>query len=236
MRIIVFCLFFFFFIASSRSFAQAPLPHIEVKNYNGKIIISWVNKYKRTAKVINIQRSDDSLRDYTTIASMLNPENIDNGYLDAKAPKGKLFYRVFIAFPGGSYAFSEVRRPVMAVHDSLLTMGDSIAMQTPRPVNAKRPRFVFLGRENNVILQLPDTLSKKYAIWFFDERERLVFRIDEISEPELIIDKMNFLHGGWFNYELYDGKRMIDRDKFYLPKDEKGRPGSQTEQGKKNKP
>ena len=236
MRIAFFCLLFFS-ISISKSVAQSSFPHIEVKNYNGKIIISWVNKFKRKAKIINIQRSDDSLRDYTTIGSVLNPENIDNGYLDANAPKGKLFYRVFIAFPGGSYSFSEVRRPVLAVHDSLLTVGDSIAMQTLRPVNASRSRFLFLGRENNVILQLTDTLSKKYSIRFFDEKARQVFRIDNIAETELIIDKANFLHGGWFNYELYDGGRLIDQDRFYLPKDEKGRSTIILEQGrKKNKP
>jgi len=236
MRIFYPIFFFTLFFLCSRSFAQTPLPHIEVKNYDGKVIVSWVNNYKRPAKVINIQRSDDSLRDFTTIGSVLNPENIDNGYLDSKAPKGKVFYRVFIAFPGGSYAFSRVKRPVTVTRDSMLTSGDSIAMLYNRMPIPKPARHIYIGRENNIMISLPGSLAANYSVRFYDENEKMVFEIGRLTEPELILDKANFLHGGWFFYELFDRSKLVEKDKFFLPKDEKGRPVMQAEKGKRNKP
>lgn len=224
------------FFISTQTFAQAPLPRIEVKNYNGKVIVSWVNNYKRQAKVIYIQRSDDSLRDYTTIGSVLNPENIDNGYLDAKVPKGKIFYRVFIAFPGGAYSFSEVKRPVLVTRDSILTSGDSIAMLYNRVPLPKPSRHIYIGRENNIMVSLPGSTATNYSVRFYDENDKMVFEIGRLTEPELILDKVNFLHGGWFFYELYDRGKLVEKDKFFLPKDEKGRPVMLGEKGKRNRP
>jgi len=236
MRICFPFFFFTFFFLCSGSFAQSPLPHIEVKNYDGKVIVSWVNNYKRTAKVINIQRSDDSLRDFTTIGSVLNPENIDNGYLDAKVPKGKVFYRVFIAFPGGAYAFSQVKRPMMVTRDSMLTSGDSIAMLYNRIPIPKPSKHIYIGRENNIMISLPVGNATNYSVRFYDEHEKMVVEIGRLTEAELILDKVNFLHGGWFFYELYDRGKLVEKDKFFLPKDEKGRPVMQGEKGKRNKP
>lgn len=232
------CFLFFtlgLFFISTQTFAQAPLPYIEVKNYNGKVIVSWVNNYKRPAKVIYIQRSDDSLRDYTTIGSVLNPENIDNGYLDSKVPKGRIFYRVFIAFPGGSYVFSQVKRPVMVTRDSMLTYGDSIAMQYHRTPIPKSSKHIYVGRENNIMISLKDGSDMQYSVKFYDENEKMVFEIGKLTESELILDKANFLRGGWFIYELYARGKLVEKDKFFLPKDEKGRPVMQVEKGKRNK-
>jgi hypothetical protein len=92
--------------------AQDTLPRITVKNLNGQIIVSWVNNYKAPVTTINIQRSYDSLKNYTTIGSVLNPQNIENGYADATPPYNKMYYRVFVSFEGGSYLFSKVVRPV----------------------------------------------------------------------------------------------------------------------------
>ena len=83
--------------------AQQILPGISVMNLNGNIIVSWKNEYKVPLANINIQRSYDSLRNYTTIGSVLNPQNQENGYSDAAAPYNKMYYRLFIAFDGGKY-------------------------------------------------------------------------------------------------------------------------------------
>ncbi|MBK7435161.1 MAG: hypothetical protein IPI66_15650 [Chitinophagaceae bacterium] len=216
--------------------AQKPLPNIEVKDYNGKIIISWINEYKRKARVVSIQRSSDSIRDFTTIATVLNPENIDNGFLDKKPPAGKLFYRVFVAFPGGSYAYSVTRRPVKSEMVSELSPGDSIALNAPKNPAPKRVRNVFLVRDNNLKIRLPDISSKKYSIRFYDDKESLLFEIGKLTEPELIIEKVNFVHSGWFRYELMEDGKLVERDRFFIPADDKLRQTEQSEQGRKNKP
>ena len=58
--------------------AQETLPAITVKNIGGQIVVSWVNNYKAPVANISIQRSFDSLKNYTTIGSVLNPMNIEN--------------------------------------------------------------------------------------------------------------------------------------------------------------
>lgn len=229
--------FFFLLILSLCALslkAQDALPHITVKNLNGRIVVSWVNQYKRKAKVVNIQRSYDSLRNYTTIGSVLNPENIDNGYADTKPPYINMYYRVFVAFEGGSYAFSEVKRPGKNPAPAELTSGDSIALKVPKPVPVpvKKVNYVFLGRENNVIIKLPDAGSKKYSIRFFDENSKPVFELTKLPEPELIVEKANFLRSGWYYFEVYEKDKLIQKDKFFLPKDDK--PSALNEQGRKN--
>ena len=92
--------------------AQDTLPKISVKNLSGHIIISWVNNYKIPVTAINIQRSFDSLKNYSTIGSVLNPQNIENGYADATPPYNKMYYKVFVSFEGGTYIFSKVTRPI----------------------------------------------------------------------------------------------------------------------------
>src|SRR5437773_10503945 len=84
-----------------RSFAQDPLPKISVKSINGKVIVSWLNDFVKPPKIIDIQRSFDSLRNYVTFGSVLNPENRENGYAVAKPLFTNMYYRVFVAFDGG---------------------------------------------------------------------------------------------------------------------------------------
>lgn len=97
---------------SNHLLAQEILPRISVKNINNRIIISWRNQYPLSVKNINIQRSYDSLRNFSTIGSVLNPQNEENGYADENTPYNKMYYRVFISFDGGNYIFSESVRPV----------------------------------------------------------------------------------------------------------------------------
>ncbi len=107
-RLIFLGIFFF----SKQSFAQNFLPALNAKNVDGKIIISWQNNYTQPIATISIQRSFDSLKNYTTIGSVLNPQNAENGFVDNKPPYTKMYYRVFVAFEGGKYVFSNIVRPI----------------------------------------------------------------------------------------------------------------------------
>ena len=109
---VYFLLFAVLCFGASGAVAQDTLPRITVKNISGQIIVSWVNNYKAPVTAINIQRSYDSLKNYTTIGSVLNPQNFENGYADAAPPYNKMYYRVFVSFEGGTYVFSKVVRPV----------------------------------------------------------------------------------------------------------------------------
>jgi len=33
------------------------------------------------------------------------------------------------------------------------------------------------------------------------------------------LDKANFLHAGWFRFELYENGQLKEKHRFYIPKD-----------------
>jgi hypothetical protein len=54
---------------------------------------------------------------------------------------------------------------------------------------------------------------------FFEENGNPIFEIQHIREPQLILDKSNFLHAGWFFFELYEDEKLKEKSKFFLSKD-----------------
>src|ERR1700733_3069488 len=89
-------LFIFFVIlgACNQLMAQDTLPRLSVSNISNHVIISWTNTYT-SLTTINIQRSFDSTKNFTTIGSVLDVKNKKNGFVDSKPPSVKMFYRVF---------------------------------------------------------------------------------------------------------------------------------------------
>lgn len=218
MRKILILLFSLF---SFRAFAQDVLPKITVKNLNGKIVVSWLNDMVKPPKVINIQRSFDSLRNFITIGTVINPENRENGYADEHPAYPNLYYRIFLSFEGGNYMFSFSARPVKVVPGfEALTVADSVALYHIKPANNSSSR-VLMGRDNNILLHLENAETKKYSIRFFDEDNKPVLTLNKLHESDLILDKVNFVHSGWFFFEVYESGKLIERNKFYLPRDEK---------------
>lgn len=220
--------------------AQDTLPNFTARKIGKKNIISWSNTYGARIANINIQRSIDSLRNFSSIGSVLDPNNSENGFVDPKAPDGKVYYRVFVAFEGGSYLFSKSKRPYldtvkkqdipMIVHDTPLAMPvppppPAVTQGTkdpppPAPKLWVASKFIFTGRDNNVQIQLPDALKTKYRVKFYNDQDQLLFEV-KIKEPQLVIEKVNFLRSGWFYFQLYEQDILIERNKFYIPKEGK---------------
>ena len=83
MRIYLLAVCFFCVGAAS---AQDTLPKFSVRNVgNSRFIVGWVNNYP-LVKQISIQRSHDSLKSFTTILSVTDPNSRQNGFVDTKAP------------------------------------------------------------------------------------------------------------------------------------------------------
>lgn len=92
--------------------AQEPLPSFEVRDIgSGRIVISWFNKYPKTAQ-ITIQRSFDSLRGYKSILTVPDPTAVQNGFADTKADNNHMFYRLYILLDKGDYFFTTPKRPI----------------------------------------------------------------------------------------------------------------------------
>jgi hypothetical protein len=121
MRKILFVLILLLLVLTCDVFAQDTLPKISIKPLNNKILLSWRNEYKNIVTVIDIQRSIDSLKNFYTIGTILNPSSEDNGFVDTKPLKVRSYYRVFIAFEGGFYAFSKsYRKPAEVIINKVI--------------------------------------------------------------------------------------------------------------------
>ncbi len=219
--------------------AQEILPAISVRNAGGKIIVSWRNEYQKPVTTINIQRSYDSLNNYSTIGSVLTPQNKENGYSDLNAPYGKMYYRVFIAFEGGSYIISKPVRPTKdtgAFTTSTIkypwqldpTIDPTINVPPPpTPVTPNTPvitypsKWVFTARDNNGVIHLPEVETKKYSVKFFDEQDNPLFELNNLKDDYLIIEKVNFKKSGWYHFELFEAGKSIEKNRFFIPKDGK---------------
>ena len=250
--------FLFLILIGGRSLSQDTLPRITVKNISNKIIVSWKNAYGANISNINIQRSYDSIKNFTTIGSVLEPMNRENGFVDNKVPGPNVFYRVFVAFEGGRYIFSKSYRPVNnsdggnkpednnPVSTESITsipapITKAIAGTTPgtklyrvlpplplppppTPKNLFIPsKFIYTGKDNNIILDLAVVSGNRFSVKFFDEKNNMIFEIKKIAEPYLIIEKVNFKHAGWFYFKLFDNGILKEKNKFYIPKE--GKPG-----------
>lgn len=251
-------------LTGSGTFAQDTLPGITVKNISNKVIVSWKNTYGANISNINIQRSYDSIKNFTTIGSVLEPMNRENGFVDSKASNPNMFYRVFVAFEGGSYVFSKSYRPSVelaieppapavpppVVNTEEYKPEEQPVVYTPPsiapgakvksgtkllPLHGPLPmppppapkytfiasKFIYTGKDNNIIIDVPGAMERRFSAKFYDEKDDLIFEIKKIAEPYLIIEKVNFKHAGWFYFKLLDNGILKEKNRFYIPKDGK---------------
>lgn len=92
-------------------YGQATLPDFTLKNNKGEISVLWLNQYPKQVNGISVQRSYDSTKNFTSIASVFNPQNTINGFTDINPPYNKMYYRLFIGFDTGVYILTESKRP-----------------------------------------------------------------------------------------------------------------------------
>jgi hypothetical protein len=325
--------------------AQDTLPGFTASlKSTGKVLISWRNGYP-SINQISIQRSTDSLRNFTTLITVPDPKIPENGFVDSKANGTKMFYRIFILFPNSKYVFTKSRRaspetaeqpnlvmkpvttekPKSAIHpeqqkqvpvsgdaqklavnkpveeeekylilpkidnsriyymmentnlkkpsvnnpgkiksptievdkvlfvkrrDSVIMklagnqvrrFSDSLVKQTKDTlyfVNAdtlqikpyievyKEPKevykispYVFIAKDGNITIALADFSHKKYFVAFFENDNTPVLEVKDIKDAQLIIDKTNFGHSGWFRFELYEDGKLKEKNKLLLPRE-----------------
>jgi len=97
---------------------------------------------------------------------------------------------------------------------------DTIVIKPFVPKEVYKPsRYVYTERDGNVAISLPDVKSAHYSIKFFEDDKTFLFEVKQVKEPYLVVDKTNFLHGGWFRFELYEDGKVKETHKFFIPKD-----------------
>ncbi|MCX8020543.1 MAG: hypothetical protein N2747_08645 [Chitinophagaceae bacterium] len=236
--ILQFCLI----VSIARS--QDTLPSFSLWNAgNNRYVIGWTNRFEHVSQII-IQRSKDSLSGFRSILTVADPAAQQNGYLDAKSPGGRIFYRLFIVFKDGNYIFSAAKKapaevnvkynfaseftdkekPIVINPNRLQQFSDSGLKLSPITYNKIRDSFVpslyiFTCSDGYVCIKLPDKQkTNKYVIKFYDD-EGLLFELKNLKVHEFKLDKTNFYRSGWFQFELFEGDALIERHKFYLEKE-----------------
>lgn len=235
---IVFFLFLLM-VAGKSLVAQDTLPKFTVKNVGGnRIVISWKNRFE-SVKQISIQRSFDSLKNFKSILTVADPGLPENGFVDTKASNDRMFYRLYIMMDKGVFIFSDPKRPVM---DTIVKKDPAVRTEMPGlnipviikdsivigPVNGNnRPKSdlfipskrVFTFKDGYVKVVLPEGDYKKYSIKFFTSTDDLLFELKDVKEKNFKIDKANFYRSGWFKFELYQDGELLEKNKFYIPKE-----------------
>ena len=213
----LFFILFFLLALQKISFSQDTLPNITVTQISNKVLVSWANAYTSVTN-IGIQRSYDSLKYFTTVGSVLNVKAQTNGFIDSKEFMPAQYYRLFISFEGGTYIFTASHRPGI---DTLKVIPDVTENLKPVQTWFVPSKQVYTGRDNNIVMSLPDAGKNKYSVKFFEDDGTFLFEIKKITEPYLTVDKVNFIHSGLFKFELFDNGVPIENHKFYIPKDGK---------------
>lgn len=97
---------------------------------------------------------------------------------------------------------------------------DSIIIKPfiPREIY-RASKYVFTEKFGNVMIVLPDAATKKYSVSFFEENKKPLFEIKEVRASSLTVDKSNFIHSGWFWFELFEDGKLKERHKVFIPKD-----------------
>lgn len=151
------------------------------------------------------------------------PKN--NAVIDRPAEPERIFYLK----KGDTLIGQLLDRDIKRLRDSILNKTkDTLAFKTAdtlliKPfipkVIYKPSLYVFTGKDGNVTIALPEVSTKKYSIRFFEDDTTPLFELKQVKESPLTLDKANFLHAGWFRFELYENGQLKEKHRFYIPKD-----------------
>lgn len=93
----VFCILLFLLVAGN-TYAQAPvLPDIAVASDKGVNVLSWTCQYDGI-RSIAVQRSSDSVFNYTTVGYVRNLKKGQQAFIDGHPQAGDNWYRLYIGF------------------------------------------------------------------------------------------------------------------------------------------
>lgn len=76
--------------------------------------------------------------------------------------------------------------------------------------------FLYVSKENNLMLVLPETHKRKFNLQVWKEDGTTIFTMKNIKEAQLLIDRSNFIYSGWFKYEISEGDHLKEKGKFLI--------------------
>lgn len=212
--------------------AQPVLPDIMAASQKGVNLITWVNQYEGI-KSIAVQRSNDSVYNFTTIGYVKNLKKGPQAFIDGHPNPGVNWYRLNIVFSSDLLwssnraklfvdSASLMEKRVLPPNDSLQQVVTKITLETgavpdPSEINAYtyiRSQYVFTNPfTGHINVELPDSNDKKsvFSLAFFDDKNKRVLEVPKISEHSIIIDKRNFQHKGIYKFEMRRNKAILEK-------------------------
>ncbi|HXB90900.1 MAG TPA: hypothetical protein VNU72_01365 [Puia sp.] len=137
-------IFFISILFATVSRAQDTLPHFSATaRGTGKILISWHNRFPVVSQ-ISIQRSTDSLKNFTTLITVPDPTLPENGVMDTRAAHPNFYYRLFIVLESGRYLFSPSQRPRSNTGEKPAAAREDKVAEEVEVADAKNARILFV--------------------------------------------------------------------------------------------
>lgn len=146
---------------STALLAQPALPDFNImKGPKQQTVLSWKNNFGERLKVLNIQRSTDSVKGFRTIYSVNNLTLAANAYTDNKPATGADYYRLYYMLTNGSYYFTKAKKIATGfVPDNLLGQLNNSKMITVAGANPRKLEFRQLQHlRDSVINNTSDSL------------------------------------------------------------------------------
>ncbi|BAV08482.1 hypothetical protein SAMN05421788_11464 [Filimonas lacunae] len=106
--------------------------------------------------------------------------------------------------------------------DSLFAVGeDEIIIKPfiPQPPTWRPSIYIFTNREGYVMMHLPDAMQKHYKVVMYDADGKVLYTINRVKDTQLTLDKSDFIHAGWFSFDLFEDGKLKEHNKFYIAKE-----------------
>ena len=155
----------FFILVAGKSYSQDTLPKFSFVERGDRVVVSWTNPYGTLLVQLNVQRSFDSLRNYTTIFSATSPELPQNGYTEKRPAVARVYYRIFYVLQGGDYRFTKSVRA--GLPPDTYTRGDDA---TARDIKA----FIASDSSRSVTIKMRDSYRQIPAFAFRNFRDSIL--------------------------------------------------------------
>ncbi len=208
-------------------YAQPDLPNIAVVTQGGVNIISWKNPYKGGLKTMAVERSNDSVLNFTTIGYIKNLNDAVQNYVDPHPMVGKNWYRLQIVFTSdmewksnvnsvGVDSIAIATRKPLPPSDSLQKIinasGNVAAITEIKAVEMPKSQYVFTNPfTGNVNIEIPDAIKENFNLIFYDQNDKEVLKIPRLNDKVIILDKRNFQNTGIYKFKLFKEKTEFDK-------------------------
>jgi hypothetical protein len=212
---------------TTKTFAQPTLPDIAVITQGGINILSFTNPYESGIKSIAVERSNDSVLNFTNIGYVASVKKGAASFVDAHPMVGKNWYRLQIVFSSGMEWISNLgsievdssaiaNRKPLPPSDSLQKLinatGNTAVINEIKTVELPKSQYVFTNPfTGNINIEIQDALKETYQLFFYDQNDKEVLRIQRINDKIVILDKRNFQTTGIFKFKLLKNKEDFDK-------------------------